>query len=106
MSVQVYSVFIAGKMETLEKTKEKINLKLNIQESGKVKKFLGVYYEWVCDKKCLYAKMTMDKEVKKLVEGYDKHTVSDVKVHKTPGATVNTLSKSNLEETQDIDNYR
>ena len=78
---------------------------INIQESGKVKKFLGVYYEWVCDKKVSYAKMTMEKDVKKLVEGYKKYTGSCVKVQKTPCAPGTTLSKSDLEEPQDIDKY-
>ena len=39
-----------------------------------MEKFLGVYYEWGRDAKGTYAKMTMDKDVKKLVEGCDKYT--------------------------------
>ena len=34
-----------------------------------MKKFLGVYYEWGRDAKGLQAKMTMEKDVKKLVKG-------------------------------------
>ena len=67
ISVHVDDVFMEGKMETLEKIEEMINLKFNIQESGKLKKFLGVYYGWVCDPKDLYTNMTMEKEVNKLV---------------------------------------
>ena len=68
-----------------------------------MKKFLRVYYEWGCDAKGMYAKMTMDTDVKKPVEGYMKYTSSYVKVHKTPGYPVTTISKSNLEEPYNID---
>ena len=51
MSVHVDDIFMVGRPETLENCKEIIKLKFNIQESGKVKKFIGVYYEWVNDPK-------------------------------------------------------
>ena len=78
-----------------------IKLKFNIQESGKVNKFLGVYYSWGSD-----SKTTMEKDVKKLVEGYKKLIGSETRVHKTPGAPGTTLSKSEFEEPKDIDKYR
>ena len=34
-----------------------------------MKKFLGMHYEWGRDTKGSYAKMTTEKDVKKLVEG-------------------------------------
>ena len=55
---------MAGKPETLN-----IKEKFNISESGKVKKFLGIYYKWGHDVKCTYAKMITEKDVKKLAEG-------------------------------------
>ena len=51
MSVHVDYLFMAGNPETLKKTKENIKEKFNISESGKAKKFLGVYYEWGSDAK-------------------------------------------------------
>ena len=72
-------------------------MKFNIQESREVKKFLGVYHKWGCGVKVSYAKTTMEKEVKKLVHGYNNFIRSDVKVQKTPGAPGTTLSKSELE---------
>ena len=59
MSVHVDDVFMAGNPETFKKIKDMINLKFNIQESEKVKKFLGVYYEWGREANVLYAKMIM-----------------------------------------------
>ena len=53
-------VIIDGKTETLNNTKENIKEKFNTQESRKVKKFLGVYFEWGRDAKCMYEKMTME----------------------------------------------
>ena len=55
---------------------------------------------------CLYEKTTTEKDVKKLVEGYEKNTWGEVKVQKTPGTPGTTPSKSELEEPQDISNYR
>ena len=36
-----------------------------------MKNFLGVYYEWFQDAKGTYEKMTMDKDMKNLIEGYE-----------------------------------
>ena len=92
--------------DTLDKIKEKIKINFSIQFSGKVKKFLRVFYEWGRDAKGLYKKTTTEKEVKKLVEGYEKNTWGEVKDQKTPGTPGTTPSKSDLEEPQDISNYR
>ena len=73
-----------------------INLKFTIQESGKVKKLLGVYYEWGQEEKVPYAKMTMDKEINKMVDWYKKFIGSDVKFQKTLGGPGTTLNKSDL----------
>ena len=59
MSVHLYDIFMAGKTDRLEIIKDMINLKFNIHKSGKVKKFLGVCYEWVCNAKGLYANITV-----------------------------------------------
>ena len=48
----------------------------------------------------------MEKNVRKLVEGYVKFIGSGVKVQKTPGDPGKTLSKSEIEEPRYIDNYR
>ena len=48
----------------------------------------------------------MEKDVKNLVEGYKKYMVSGLRVQKTPGAPGMTLSKSDLEEPDNINKYR
>ena len=50
--------------------------------------------------------MTMQKDAKKLVEGNDNYTGSDVKAQNIPGDPGTTLSKSNLEEPHNVDKYR
>ena len=65
MSVHLDDVFMDSKPGTLNNTKGNIKERFKISESKKVKKFLRVYYEWGCDAKGMYAKMTMDKDVKK-----------------------------------------
>ena len=69
MSVHVENLFISGNMETLKNILENIKEKFNISESEKVNNFLGFYYEWGHYAKGEYEKMTMNKYVKKLVEG-------------------------------------
>ena len=72
------------------------NLKFNIKEYGNVKKFIGVYYKWGHDAKGSNEKMTT-KDIKQLVDGYEKFIGSGVKFQKTPGATGTTLSKCDIE---------
>ena len=50
-------------------------------------------------------KMTMEKYVKKLVEGYEKYTGSDLRIQKTPRAPCTTLSKIDLEDPDNINKY-
>ena len=71
-----------------------------------MKKFLGVLYEWGCDTKGTYAKTIMEKDVKNIIEGYEKYTGSEVKVQKTPRATDTIIIKSDLEEPYNIDDCR
>ena len=106
MSVHVDDVFMADKPETLKSIKENIKENFNISVSGKVKKFLGVYYKWGHNAKVKYEKMTMEKDVKKLVEGYKHYAGIDLRVQKTPGYLGTTISKSDLEDPYNINKYR
>ena len=80
--------------------------KFNISESGKVNKFPEVYHKWGHDAKGAYSKMTMEEDVKNIVEGYEKYAGSDLIIKKTLGSTVTTLSKIDLEDTDNINKYR
>ena len=53
----------------------------------------------------MYAKITIDKDVNNRVEGYEKYTGGDLKVHETPVAPDKTLSKIDVEEPDDIIKY-
>ena len=55
--------------------------------------------------KVTYVRMTMEKDVNKLVEGYKKYTGRELKVKITPGAPGTTPSKINLEEHYNIEKY-
>ena len=50
--------------------------------------------------------MTMEKDVKNIVEGYKEYTGSDLRIQKTPGALGTTLSKIDLEYPDNINKYR
>ena len=106
MSVYVDDVFMERNQDTLKKSKDKIKPNINIQDSRKVKNFLRVYYEWGRDTKVLYTKTIIKKNVKNLIEGYEKNTGGDVKVQKTPDTPGTTTSNTDLEEPQGINNYR
>ena len=106
MAVHVNDVFMAGKPETLKRSKEKIKEKFNISESGKVNKLLGFYSDWVDDAKGMYAKMTTEKDVKTIVEGCENYRGSYLRVQKNPKAPGTTLSKSDLEDTDNMNKYR
>ena len=45
----------------------------------------------------------METDVKKLIDGYNKSTGNDVKLHKTPGSLGMTICKIKLKEPMDID---
>ena len=50
--------------------------------------------------------MTTEKDAKKLVEGHANYTGSDLRVQKSPGVLVTTLSKSDLKKPYNINKYR
>ena len=106
MSFHVDGVFMTNKPERLENISENIKEKFNISDSGKVKKFLGVYYEFGHDAKRYIFENDHEKYAKKIVESHEKYTGSDFKVQKTPGALGTTLIKSDLEEPDNVDKYR
>ena len=54
----------------------------------------------------MYVKMTMEKDVKNLVEGYKKYTGINLRIQKIPGSPGTTLSKSDLEDPDNTDKYR
>ena len=106
MSVNVDNIFMADKPETLKDIKEKTKEKFNVPESGKARNFLRVYYKWSHGAKSTYETITIKKDVKKFVEGYDKYTGCGLKFQKTPAALGITLSKSDLEELGNINKHR
>ena len=91
MSVHVYDVFMSGRPEIVEKINELIGLNFKIQESVKVKMFLGFYYKLGHDENFQYTKKTVEKDVKEVVDGYKKLNKKYFNVKKNPGATGRTL---------------
>ena len=106
MSVHVDDLFMTGGLDTLENIKDMIKLDFNIQEYGRVRNFLGVYYDLYHDYKGVYTKISMGKYVNKLVIVYDKFTGSYNKVHKTLASPGTTISEIELEEPMNIEKYR
>ena len=59
-------------------------MKFNIQESRKVKKFSEYIMNRVHYTKSPYAKITMDKDVDKFLDGYENFIGSGIKVQEKP----------------------
>ena len=106
ISINVDNECMEARPEKLENIKEIIKLKFNIKESDKLKKFLGVYYKWGHDAKGTPTKITTEKDINILVDGYKKFTGSDVKVKKIPSDPGTNLSKSKLKDPIKIYKYR
>ena len=105
LSVHVDDVIVAGKKEFVEELKEKVKERFNITDLGKLKKHLGVNYEWGEDEYGNYVKAEMKKNAEKFISCYEKMFNKNVKVARTPGFPGKCLSKNEGEVIM-LDEYR
>jgi hypothetical protein len=104
--VHVDDILLSGKKETIERFKTEIRKRFNISELGKLKKHLGVWYDWKKDKNGeTYVVASMPKLEDEIVELYEETTGKTVKEAETPGYPNKVLSK-NTGETVKISEYR
>jgi hypothetical protein len=86
MLIHVDNCFICGSEATVKRTKEAIKKFLSIKDKGKLKKFLGVSYEWR-DGSTL--RIHQD-DMKDIIESYEK-LFGIVKIFDSPGYPGKTL---------------
>ena len=82
----VDDVLMSGTKEEINKFKKNFKKLYNITELGRMKKHLGMWYEWKKDKNNeTYIKVTMDSMIKEIIELYEQTTGKKVKEQVTPG---------------------
>ncbi|KAI2509134.1 GAG-pre-integrase domain [Fragilaria crotonensis] len=104
--VHVDDVILVGSKKAIEEFKTKLKERFNISDLGKLKKHLGVWYDWSVDENgnvIIIAKM--NKLEDEIVETYEKITGKEVKTYDTPGYPNKYLSK-NEGPTVNMTDYR
>ena len=90
----VDDVLLSGTKETIQWFKNEFKQKYNITELGRMKKHLGMWYDWKKDNDGeTYIKVTMDTMIKEIVELYEKVTGKKVKDQLIPGYPNKWLTK-------------
>jgi hypothetical protein len=96
----------AGEKEEVEWAYKIIESELKIERQGKLKKHLGIWYNWKKDKTGkTFLEAYMPKMVKEICEKYQQATGKRAKNFSTPGAPGKTLKKKKG-KMKHIDSYR
>lgn len=105
--IHVDDTLVAGPPKWVQWYKEMVGLRFKYRDEGKLKKHLGVWYEWKTDpetkERCVVA--TMPQLVNEIIEAYEKYKGGPVKEYDTPGYPNQSLKK-HLEEAMDPKEYR
>ena len=97
---------IMGKQKYVDEIKMKLKQEFGTVEDGKLRKLLGVRYEWKRDNDDEpYIIMTMNDKANEIVKTYEKYTGKTPKNQSSPGTPGQTLSK-NQGETIMLKEYR
>ena len=98
VAVYVDDVLISGKKKEIHKFKTKFKQKYKIIDLGKLKRHLGIWYEWIKNKEGSTNKMHMDDMARKIVKEYEELTHGAVKKWTSPDYPSVKLTKSNSED--------
>ena len=91
---------MSGKPEDIKEFMQKFKKKYNITELGRMKKHLGMWYEWKKDEKGEpYVKVTMDEMLEEIIEKFEKVIGKEVKIQNTPGYPGKFLTKITIIQT-------
>ena len=90
----VDDVLMSGRSEDIKEFMQKFKKKYNITELGRMKKHLGMWYEWKKDEKGEpYIKVTMDEMLDEIIKKFEKVIRKEVKIQNTPGYPGKFLTK-------------
>ena len=104
--VHVDDVLLIGRKTKIEKFKLEIQKRFNISDFGRLKKHLGVWYEWKTDKNGeIYIVGSMTKLEDEIVESFENIIGKNVKETETPGYP-NKFLRKNQGEPVKMSEYR
>ena len=95
IAVYVDDVLISGKEKEIYKFKNKFKQTYKITDLRKLKRHLGIWYEWIKNKEGSTIKMHMDNMARKIVKEYEVLTHGTVKVWISPGYPSIKFMKTN-----------
>jgi hypothetical protein len=105
--VYVDDVMIIGAKHDVEWFKTELRKINNIKDLGRLKKHLGIWYEWLRDEKGPYVRANMDDMAKGIITDYSKYTGKSAKGAKTPGYPNVCLTKgAEDDEVLNLEHYR
>jgi hypothetical protein len=97
---------IMGRKDIVDEVKMQLKKRFGTVEDGKLRKLLGVRYEWKRnDNDESYIEMTMNDKANEIIKSYEKYTNKTPKNYPSPGTPGSTLSK-NEKETIMLKEYR
>ena len=107
IAVYVDDVLMAGESEMIKNFKEQFKKTYKITDLGKLKRHLGVWYEWIKDNEESMVKIHMDDMAEKIVKEYERLTNGTVKKWNSPGYSRIKLTKpENEDEIYKQEEYR
>jgi hypothetical protein len=99
VATHVDDCIMAGSKDVIEQFKKDVKKRFNISDLGKIKKHLGIWYEWRQENNGeKYIIATMPKLVKEIIESFESHVEREAKRSKVPGTPGTTLPKAKEEE--------
>lgn len=106
MVLYVDDTLCTGEKEEVEWVYKQIEQHVKIERLGKLKKHLGIWYEWRRDLKGeIYLETHMPKIIKEISDSFEKATGKKAKEYDTPGAPGKSLGK-NEGPVEKLDEYR
>jgi hypothetical protein len=107
VAMYVDDTLCLGHKEELEWMYKKIQKKFKIEKLGRLKKHLGIWYEWKNDKitKELYLEASMPKLIEEIIVNYKNATGKEAKLSSVP-ATPGKCLRKNEGQTMMLDEYR
>ena len=107
MALYVDDTLCLGIKEELEWMYKEIQRKFKIEKLGRLKKHLGIWYEWKTEKGTgeLYLEASMPKLIEEIIDNFKKAKGKDAKLYTTPGSPGKCLKK-NTGDTIKLDEYR
>jgi hypothetical protein len=101
--LHVDNIMCCGTDEEVDWLKKKVREHNNITDLGRMKKYLGIWYEWDRDEDGPFVKATMDDMVETIIGDHEKHVERSIEGAKAPGFPSTTLQRGEDKEAEGIE---